>query len=246
MAAILCDSVGKLCSLPCQLCGSCVKGCTGLCGDCCQGCSSCCGSCCTSFGECCRSISKAICSAFFPYLFLTMILNLPPAIWGVQTRAGCGQSVWLWVNTAVCFLHVAISIYVVTRIVNAKSGSNNGTSHDDTNTAPPPPQEVKDEERGFGARMTQAFTHERSSSSEGGGGREEMKQILCYDPIVALYLLSFMGWLAWLCFGIVYLAEDEDEQCQNNRNAVFLSLGTGFTYALLVCCTIPCAYACLR
>jgi hypothetical protein len=176
---------------------------------------------------------------------------------------------------------MVVGLYAVTRILAARN-NNSGTGTTTTTTAASTgtaaaaasvventtsttgaqaKPEDADVERNNGARLlrsrvTNLFTHERSydesTTTTTTGGREQMKQVLCYDPIIALYLLGLMGWLAWLCFGIAFLSDndndndDDDSRCDNNRNAVFLSLGCGFVYALLVCCTIPCAYACLR
>jgi hypothetical protein len=271
MAAILCESIGKLCSLPCQACAACTKGCGAVCGDLCRGCGPCCTACCQGLTVCCRTIGQAVCSPFFPYLFLTAGLNIPPAIWGISSRPGCGPSVWLWVNAAFCLLHMVVGLYAVTRILAARNIGGTGTTtttaastgtaavENTTSTTTTAQAKPDDVERNNGARLlrsrvTNLFTHERSydesTTTTTTGGREQMKQVLCYDPIIALYLLGLMGWLAWLCFGIAFLSDndndDDDSRCDNNRNAVFLSLGCGFVYALLVCCTIPCAYACLR
>jgi hypothetical protein len=283
MAMILCDSIGKLCSLPCQACAACTKGCGAICADVCRGCGPCCTECCRGWSVCCKTITQAICSPFFPYLFLTAVLNVPPTIWGIRARPGCGPSLWLWVNAAFCLAHIVVGLYAVTRILAARNG---GTASTGTTTTNPTiaattgmttaavvgdgtsqsakPGDVESTNGPAAAarlrsRMTNLFTHERSygetataatSSNHGSSGREQMKQVLCYDPIIALYLLGMMGWLAWLFFGSVTVLspddDDNDDNCENNRNVVFLSIGAGFVYALLVCCTIPCAYACLR
>jgi hypothetical protein len=162
---------------------------------------------------------------------------------------------------------MVVGLYAVTRILAARNNGGSGTTTTTTaastgvaNTGTTSAQAAKpddDVERNNGARLplrsrvTNLFTHERSygesTTTSTTGGREQMKQVLCYDPIIALYLLGLMGWLAWLCYGIAFLSDDDDDsRCDNNRNAVFLSLSCGFVYALLVCCTIPCAYACLR
>jgi hypothetical protein len=257
MAAILCDTIGKICSLPCQLCGVCTKGCVSVFGDCCKACGPCCRECCQGMSGCCQAVGKAVCSPFFPYLFLTAVLNLPPAIWGIQARPGCGGSMWLWVNAAFCLLHMVVGLYAVVRILKAQDSTlptaTTGTAIATSSSNPDRKHDNDVESNNHRSttlrnRVINVFTHERSSADDTTtGGRAQMKQVLCYDPIVAVYLLSFLGWLAWLCFGISFLAvDDDDSECSGNRNAVFLSLGTGFAYTLLVCCTIPCAYACLR
>ena len=81
-----------------------------------------------------------------------------------------------------------------------------------------------------------------------GGGRQRVKKVLCYDPVVAIYLLVVVGWLVWLCYGLVHLIDNDDndaEACATD-SPIIASISCGLTYAMCVCCTISCAFICLR
>jgi hypothetical protein len=93
MAFLLCQSIGQLLS-------SATKCCTVPCRNCCEG------------------LSHVICSPFFPYLALTIGLNLPPTLWGVKSLANVGacDTLWLHLNAVATALHMVAAFYIVHKI----------------------------------------------------------------------------------------------------------------------------------
>ena len=105
MAAVLCSSIGSCCSalghcltFPCQACGTC------------------CSSCCSSMG-------RVLTSPFTPYLLTTVLLNFPPAVWGLRTgieiikyKVSCQNSRWLYINALLSIVHLLAAFYIVHRI----------------------------------------------------------------------------------------------------------------------------------
>lgn len=93
MAFLLCQSIGQLLSGATQCC-------TVPCRNCCEG------------------LSNVICSPFFPYLALTVSLNLPPTLWGVKSLENIGtcDTVWLHVNAVATALHMVAAFYIVYKI----------------------------------------------------------------------------------------------------------------------------------
>lgn len=55
-------------------------------------------------------------SPFFPYLAVTAALNIPPAIWGLQSLQCGDEASWLWINGALCVVNVIASFYIVNKI----------------------------------------------------------------------------------------------------------------------------------
>lgn len=105
MAAILCSSIGA--------------GCTAI-GHCLTFPCTACGSCCSTM---CSALGRTLTSPFTPYLLTTVVLNVPPVLWGLRTaveviRFGtkCQDSIWLYVNACLSFLHLLAAWYIVHRI----------------------------------------------------------------------------------------------------------------------------------
>lgn len=93
MAALICDSFGKVCS----------KSCACLAVPC---------------KLCCDGINDVICSPFAPYIGITAILNIPPALWGLRALGEQCSNYWLKVNAVFCVIHVIASFYIANRIQN--------------------------------------------------------------------------------------------------------------------------------
>jgi hypothetical protein len=93
MAFLLCQSIGQLLS-------GVTKCCTIPCRSCCDG------------------FTQVICSPFFPYLALTVGLNLPPTLWGIQSLANIRtcDTVWLLANAVATALHIVAAFYIVYKI----------------------------------------------------------------------------------------------------------------------------------
>lgn len=105
MAAVLCQSIGSCCSGM----GRCLSCPFQVCGDCCS--------------SCCSSIGRVLTSPFTPYLLTTVVLNLPPFVWGTRTaidvfhyNSSCQNSRWLYINAALSLVHLIAAFYIVHRI----------------------------------------------------------------------------------------------------------------------------------
>lgn len=110
MAALLCQSFGNLC----VSCGACLT----------EPCKQCCGGLSQILGQCCKGAAKVICSPFFPYIATTVALNLPPAMFGLQsiTTPDCyqvdfdGSKTWLPINAILALCHIIASFYIAFKI----------------------------------------------------------------------------------------------------------------------------------
>lgn len=231
MAALICESISKACTGVCS-------GCAGACSGCGTACGSICTLPCKLCGECCKATGELVCTPFFPYLALTALLNLPSLGFAVKaaTQSRCDQSNWLFVNCALCLVHVVMSIYIVRKIQASQDDD------DDDNLIP---AQVAGESKND--TTTPAPRVSTSSSAPAGPSRKRMKDVLCYDPGVAIYLLVSLGWMAWLMVGYAQLVDEDDgEGCDDIQSYYYTSLTLGTLYGMLVCCTFCCSFLCLR
>lgn len=82
---------------------------------------------------------------------------------------------------------------------------------------------------------------------------QRLKQVLCYDVGVALYILVVIFWFVWQSYGISQVLfaprndyENESEICDSIGTWVILSIMCGFLYIMLVCVAFACSFLCLR
>lgn len=101
----------------------------------------------------------------------------------------------------------------------------------------------------------------RDPNSTGGGesrnGFQRAKDILCYDPTIAIYIIVLFVFFIWLCLGISWRFSDDltfglgqdDEGCSENILSLMSTcIGLGFTFLGLGCvalCISLCCSCCL-
>jgi hypothetical protein len=274
MAALICDSFGKLCgsccdvlTLPCKLCG-----------------------------ECC---SKVICSPFFPYLAVTMALNFPPAVWGLQAFGlQCDGSSWLWTNGALCIVHMVAAFYIVHKVQKhqheeeilhyaqatvvgdveqlasaakkaAPTKHSSDTSYQRMGGAQPNIFEavataIKDHNNkgtltskapvmATAHTTTTLTTHTYADGGHGAANSfQRLSRVLCYDPGVALYIVAAVVWLLWLTVGmskVFVIGENgngDNALCESTHKWILMSLTCATVYCSLVCFAFSCSLICMR
>ena len=238
MAALICGSIGKACSGLASGCGSLCTLPFKVCGECCK--------CATHLvSECCQATGTIVCSPFFPYLALTALLNLPPIGFAISASlsADCEKANWLFVNCALCLVHVVASIYIVRKIQCTQQ-----EEHAELVQVPGSAEKGNVEVGTARVSTTSSSSNKNNNNdSSEAGSRQRMKQVMCYDPCVAIYMLLAAGWLAWLIVGYIGLIDmDDDEECDEINGFYFASLGVGTLFAMMVCCAFACSFLCLR
>jgi hypothetical protein len=121
MAAVLCKSLGSLCTS----CGQCVTLPFRACGQVC--------------GAACENCVKVFASPFTPYILTTLALNLPPVIWGLrsavsqvrQQQFDCHGERWLWTYAVLSFMHIVASIYISSRIQDSSCDDHDDDGYDE-------------------------------------------------------------------------------------------------------------------
>jgi hypothetical protein len=219
MAALICDSVSKLC-------GSCTDAC---------------GSCCQVVAVPCRAVSQAIqgviCSPFFPFLFVTILCNVPPMISAAKTFTSCH---WNLVNAGFCLVNIIAAFYMVhklqqnerilvqAQVMMAETGTtaaHTGTSKTDYQTMP-----------------TIATTSASNSSVRlRDPPGERMKKVLCYDAGVAVYILIALVWLVWLMYGFPKAVATDNDAC-----GILYAIFCATCYIIIAGCAFACSLVCLK
>ena len=236
MAALIFDSVGKLCA-----------GCGSLCHNCGEACEGCCSVLALPIRKCGDGARTILCSPFFPYLALTALCNGPPLLDVVLQQHGKACH-WLIVNAVICGIHILASLYIsytletkqilVPAVVTTTAGSTTDDGKGSYDSIP--------------ATNTTQQQHYRDSPME------RMKQVLCYDPGVAVYIIVILFWMVWLAYGFEQAVlgggsenydedptttTDEDDGC---AGPILTAMFAGGTYATLVVCSLGCALACMK
>ena len=217
MAAIICDSIEKLCSsvgqllcLPCKACGI---GCDAL-----------------------FDILK---SPFFPYIGIAVGLNLPPAILGFRTIADlggdCSDAVqWLIVNGVFCLIHILAAFYIIHKIqVDRKSQSLEFHTQDLAKA---------DHLETANANQLQLPVHDASNHSSWG----RIKHVLCYDCGVALYIIIGVAWMCWMTVGISRYVAVDHSTCSSIGGRFLTSMICGYFFMSMGAFAFACSLCCLQ
>eukprot|EP00548_Thalassiothrix_antarctica_P003260 CAMPEP_0194131430 /NCGR_PEP_ID=MMETSP0152-20130528/2205_1 /TAXON_ID=1049557 /ORGANISM="Thalassiothrix antarctica, Strain L6-D1" /LENGTH=198 /DNA_ID=CAMNT_0038826209 /DNA_START=171 /DNA_END=764 /DNA_ORIENTATION=- len=198
MAAILCGSIGDLCS-------SCGKV---LCLPC------------TACGIGCEAIIDILTSPFFPYILVTALFNIPVALLGLKSLGdyeNCSdESQWMVMSGGFAVAHMIACGYIISRIRQDRISNSNGGATTTTNTTTTPvvvhdmeggkTDEKTDYKSNFDTAAATAtavpvkgntttsssYVIEDESAPKYSAGR--IKEVLCYDKGVALYIIITIVW----------------------------------------------------
>jgi len=233
MAAILCESFGKLlngvcdavgavCSLPFRVCG-------------------------LASGQ----VTKLCRSPFCLYLTVAVGLNLPPVVFtgmawsgGRNGDEGCiSASNWMLLNSLLCVINMVAALYISAKITYEPEG--------DANAAPFVEASVFNNEAKTDATTPVKKTNiaraimESTITDTQSRSISRVKEILCYDPLVALYIIIGVFYVVWQTMGAARSGDAEgcgDDFEDYLRNSImcgflFVSLGAT-TFACSLCCVV--------
>ena len=183
-------------------------------------------------------VIEALRSPFFPYLAVTFGLNLPPVIYALKSTVDWCPDVsnWLVSNALMAIIHMCASMYIVSKIRGSGSTANAVVT---TNK-----QQQAEEGKYY---QTTVFGVPDEHGAANSCAR--MKHVMCYDKVVAIYILVFLCWIYWLAVGIGRsFGNDEAEGagCGDQGRYVGMAISLGYLYICLVGVAFAISLCCLR
>lgn len=221
MAAILCKSIGDLCTgcgeilcLPCKACGI---GCASLC--------------------------EALSSPFLPYIVATFGLNLAPFLLTFKAfsylNGDCaGAAQWMIASGGFALLHMIACIYIIQKIRQDKLDE-----QEDQGDRTAADNKVNEQAEAGTFNYQNMLGPEKDSPRESWG---RVKHILCYDKGVALYIVLAVIWIFWQAAGLAKYFNHDDEACPDLGKSMLASLFCGWFYVSLVGFTFLCSMCCMK
>lgn len=237
MAAILCEAVGKMtnalfvgmekvCSVPLLLFGTTVEGILQSDAPC-----------------------NLMRTPYFLYATVAIGFNIPPIFFSVMSYFikddfynypnECDNRVipWLRVNGPLSLINIVAALYIRKQIMKKnETPLNTPENYTATEQDGSLPESSK----------TDPSSLESDQDQETLKRAERTRQVLCYDPLVAIYILIGIFFVFWQSHGLSRLASDEDDDgavCSENvRDDAENSIICGYLFVLLG----GCAFACSR
>ena len=172
-------------------------------------------------------------------------LNLPPVIFtakssggGYDYDEGCTSAAkWMYVNGALCIVHMMAALYMSNKISQEPG---------EVNDAPFVKASVMDHETGNGQNPKKTLVNMVMKNSMPTQSRSvaRVKEILCYDPFVALYIIISIFFMAWQTVGVGRSSLAVDCGGGLDENLAY-SLICGFLFIFLGGSTFACSLCCL-
>ncbi|KAL7474713.1 hypothetical protein ACHAW6_000672 [Cyclotella cf. meneghiniana] len=211
-----CDACGTVLSLPCKACGIATDQLTNVCR-----------------------------SPFCLFLSVAIGLNLPPVIFtakssggGYDYDEGCTSAAkWIYVNGALCIVHMMAALYMSNKISQEPG---------EVNDTPFVKASVMDHETGNGQNPKKTLVKMVMENTMPTQSRSvaRVKEILCYDPFVALYIIISIFFMAWQTVGVGRSSLAVDCGGGLDENITY-SLICGFLFIFLGGSTFACSLCCL-
>ncbi|CAB9510383.1 expressed unknown protein [Seminavis robusta] len=175
-------------------------------------------------------------SSFFPYLFVTFVLNVLPLAYGLASMHSLNcHSRWLFFNTLLAAMHLGVPVYMV-HLIKAVLQPQDALSADiptskkegvDASSLETPYVAVdrpNDKSRTGRSRPSLASTAPNS--------RERIQMVLFHDKVMTTYYILCVFWMVWQAIGIKQVLDEViDESCTDFAipsvicGCVYLGLG---------------------
>ena len=240
MAAILCNGIGKLCSSTCDALGSILSLPCKACGIACDG------------------VTQALKSPFCLYLTVAVGLNIPPVIFAGQALAngggGCNVALqWLLINAFFCIVNMAAAVYISGKVVHDPNDDNIDGGDNDAPYIEATMESNKNEQQqqqssssGIKKFWQGPFTtadETRVVQSLTKVGR--VRDVLCYDPMVAVYIIIGIFYIIWQSMGFSRMNQAAD--CGGGEEQLITrAISCGFLFISLGATAFGCSVCCLR
>jgi hypothetical protein len=185
----------------------------------------------------CGSLGEVLCSPFFPYLAVTFALNMPTVVYGLRaTGDWCPDiSYWLVTNAVLAVVHMAASMYIVNKIrESTPAGENALLTPAKTGTAV---------EEGY---VNSNFWTPKENEHGAENSFQRIKHVVCYDKVVAVYIVAFVIWVIWLSVGIGRRLSGDGGNCDDQVHYMNVSIACGYMFMCMVGFAFACSLCCLR
>lgn len=222
MAAVLCNFISDLCTGTCDALGKVI----------CLPCRAC--------GMCTKELSEVCKSPFCIYLSVALGLNLPSIVFAGRAAAsyglaggggGCSNQLnWMYLNAALCAGNMIAAVYITERIQKEQSMTTTVNQLEDGTY-----YEAK------------AYSTGPSGDTSRNNSVDRIKNVLCHDKGVAVYIIFLVVFLIWQSIGMSrWLASGVD--CGNGQIATLLfnSLICNWLFITLGATSFICSLCCLR
>lgn len=237
MAAVLCSSVGELCTATCKGFGKVV--CLP----------------CKALGMTCDLVNDFLCTPFLPYSVVTFSLHTPALVYFGKSldNAACPELFrWLMVNALLSAMHMIAALYIVHKIresaaeqmfVSSATARLSSSKVDGTDN-------LSKLEEGPTATAVPYNNFSTLQEEQNGGANslERIKHVLCYDKGMAVYILVIVVWTVWLGMGVTrrFVFDDGNEACDELVGYLNITIACGYMWATMVCFAFCCSLLCLR
>ncbi|KAL3823151.1 hypothetical protein ACHAXA_010407 [Cyclostephanos tholiformis] len=229
MAAILCESFGKLLQGSCEACGTVL---TLPCKAC---------------GCACEQVTRLCRSPFCLFLSVAVGLNVPPIAFSF-VMLGTGQdseecisaSNWLNIDAILSLINILAAMYICLKITHEQK--------DDSNSAPFVLASVNESattsEQAKKTTLVDKMMAKTLETDTRARSLGRVKDILCYDPLVAIYILVAVFYMVWQSIGVAKGLSADD--CGGGlAHFVSVSLMCGGSFIMIGGMTFACSLCCL-
>jgi hypothetical protein len=226
MAAVLCQSVGDLCTQSCKAVSKviCLP--------------------CKALNLGCESLGEFLCTPFMPFLIVTFGLNTPALVLGIKSldNYGCSELFnWLIVNAVFAAIHMIASVYIVNRIKES--------APDRTPVAVATTGVESNDSKMESGYILQNFTVPNDDDRGGSNSFQRVKHVLCYDKGMAVYILLVIFWMCWITVGIsrrLFVEDANNDACSELIPYMNITISCGYVWMTMVGVAFCCSFLCMR
>lgn len=156
----------------------------------------------------------------------------------------CGDTTWLKVNSVGAALHILAAFYIVWRIQQHHTATDESNASLATKPVESEYHRVETTQTSDG--RSSMFAVHMFNRGDDASSWKRVGQVLCYDVGVALYILFFAFWIGWQSYGIKEAIDDSAaDECEYVHKWVVNSIVLGFVFMTMVACSFCCSMLCM-
>ena len=248
MAAILCDSIGKMCNALSQGCSLLGRIPVTICGG------------------ICKYITNAFEGHFCIYTTVAFATSIPVFIISLTVPfqnmvISCPQSIWMIVNGCLSIINILAAIYISNEIERSNAETNSSSEPQTQPYIQAQAHEVTakyhkvDEELPIAQAtpsnaydepdLRSSFIPPTQNQNGSPGSFARLKYVLCYDSKVALYIAILIFFMFWQIYGVIQMFGKDSlniVDCPGLLDGqVFICILLGAAFIFLGGCALTCS-----